>query len=614
VKLARWVIGLLSSAPAAMALAQPPAAEHFVSFPHRHNQYVEVRLQLPVDGGDVELAMPSWTPGSYLIRDYAAQVERLRARGGEGRPLEVEKIAKNRWRVAAGDEQAIVVDYAVWAGELAVHTNWVEADHALLNGAGMFLYSAASRDWPQYLDIDLPPEWKRVHTALPQASAEHRFLARDYDELIDSPVLAGNAPEYRFSAEGHEYVLVNQGETGLWDGARAAQDAGRIVSAVQAFWGVNPFDRPYLFLNVIAEGSGGLEHDHSTVLLATPWQMRYREDYIRWLSLLTHEFFHAWNVRRLRPRALLDYDYDREVYTRELWLAEGLTSYYDNLLLFRSGVISVEEYLALLASEIHTYETAPGRQVRSAELASFDAWIKHYKPDANSINSVVSYYRKGALIGFVTDTMLRRVSRHRVSLDTVMRDLYRLYGPAGSRGEGYPARSFEALVEAAAGAEARSRVETLLTTVEDPDIDQALGWYGLQLDRSPLRTAAEAAGRPVPVDFGLVWRQNVPNLVAEVVVQGGTGAAAGILPADELLAINDTRVTRDNLADRMQRLAPGETVNLLLARHGRVFTLPVRVQHAIPEKYLVSIRPDVGRREKERLETWLGVALKFVKN
>jgi len=607
----KLLVAVLLSLSALAATAQPAQVSHQISFPDRQNQYVDVRTRMPVEADAVELSMPNWTPGSYLIREYAAQLERLKASGAGDKPLTVRKVSKNHWLVSCPGEREINVSYSIWAGELGVNTSWVEMDFALLNGAGIFLFSQASRSLPQSVSVKLPPEWKQMQTALPGAGGAGQYLAGDYDELIDSPMLIGNAPEYRFTVGGGDYILVNQGETRLWDGAKSAEDAARIVSAVQAFWQVNPLDRPYYFLNVIADGTGGLEHDYSTVLLADAWQMRYRDEYVRWLALVTHEFFHAWNVRRMRPESLNNYDYDQEAYTRELWLAEGLTSYYDNLLLLRSGLITVEEYFALLASEIHSYETTPGRRIRSAELASFDAWIKHYKPDANTINSAVSYYRKGSLIGFVTDMAIRRETSLQSSLDMLMREMYRQYGPQADRGKGYPSGAFETLVESLAGKQVRQQVAQLLTTIEDPDIDNALQWYGLALDRAPLKTAAVAAGRPVPAGFGVLWDPQSPVLLAEAVLQGSTGARAGILPADELLAIDGFRVTKDTLAERMLYLTPGESVDLLLVRHGRVITVPVAVEEAIPEKYLITIRPDINRRQKERMSAWLGVNLKF---
>jgi predicted metalloprotease with PDZ domain len=559
--------------------------------------------------------MPNWTPGSYLIRDYAANVEGLQARGETGTMLSVRKLAKNHWQVEAAGEKQIEVTYSVWAGELAVNAAWVESGFAVLSGAGIFLYNEHTRRMPQHVIVNLPESWPTVHVALPQQENTNGFLAQDYDELVDSPILAGNSSAYPFNVDGQDYMLVNQGDEIFWDSTQAAADLQRIVRSIQQFWQNNPLDRPYLFLNVISMGSGGLEHDSSTVLMSSPWQMRSRGDYVRWLSLAAHEFFHVWNVRRLRPQALSHYDYEHETYTRELWIAEGLTSYYDNLLLFRSGLISVDEYLGLLADEMLKYETSPGRKVRSAEEASFDAWIKHYKPDANSINSDASYYRRGSLIGFVADQKIRRATNDKHSLDDIMRDLYRLYGSSVSgASEGYPPGAFEALVEQRAGESISREISSLLTTVTDPDVDAALDYYGLLLEREPVGRASEATGTIVPTDFGLVWSITQPALLVESVVRGGSGAEAGVLPGDELLAINSHRVDRFNIQDRMLRLQPGEVVELLLARNARVLTLPVRVQNAIPEKYRINIQPDINRREKLRMENWLGLQLSFRRN
>lgn len=608
---AAWLSVLASTALHAEQLI----VDHQLSFENRKNQYVEVNLSMPVDSPVVELRMPNWTPGSYLIREYAANVEGMQARGASGAELALTKIAKNHWRVEATGEKQIEVSYSVWAGELAVNAAWVESGFAMLNGASVFLYSEHTRSMPQHLTVRLPESWSTVYIALPGLESADRFVARDFDELVDSPILAGNSTSYPFTVDGQEYSLVNQGDQTFWDSAQAAADLQRIVRSVQQFWQDNPLERAYLFMNVISAGSGGLEHDHSTVLLSSPWQMRSRGDYIRWLGLASHEFFHVWNVRRMRPQALSEYEYDREAYTRELWLAEGLTSYYDNLLLFRSGLITVDEYLGLLADEILKFETSPGRKVRSAEEASFDSWIKHYKPDANSINSDVSYYRRGALIGFVADQRIRQATNDKLSLDDIMRDMYRLYGPdAGDSPGGYPPRAFEALIEQRAGERVSREIHSLLTSVDDPDVDSALDYYGLLLEREPTKRIAEATGTPVPTDFGLVWNTTQPALLVESVIRGGSGAEAGVLPGDELLAINSHRVDRFNIQDRMLRLQPDEVVELLLVRNARVLTLPVRVQNAVPEKYRVNVQPDINRRDKQRMEDWLGLQLSFRRN
>jgi predicted metalloprotease with PDZ domain len=583
---------------------------HEVSFPERDNQYVRVTSTWPVGGSSVELAMPSWTPGSYLIRDFAAQVEDLQARGPEGQLLDVRKTSKNRWRIETPNSGELTVSYRVWAGELSVSTSWVESGQALLNGAGIFLYSEHSRRWPQQVRVRLPEDWAGVFTALPESTERGVFVARDYDELVDSPIAAGNMRRYQFQVRGWPYALVVSGTAPQWNGERALGDVAAIVEAQQEFWGGNPLEREYLFLNFFMGPFGGLEHDHSTVLMSDAWRLAEKKEYIKWLGLVSHEFFHAWNVRRMRPQALADYDYDAETYTRELWLAEGLTSYYDDLLLFRAGVLDVSDYFELLAQVISTYESMPGRQVRSAEQASFDAWIKHYKPDDNSINSTVSYYRKGAVIGFVTDTAIRRETNNRSSLDTVLRRMYARYGPDGPGKGAYPPGAFEAVVEEVAGPRVRGFVESLLRSTDAPDVDGALAWYGLRLDRTPKRTQPDG-DEATPGGFGIVWDATGTRLLAEQVLLGYSGADAGVIPGDELIAIDGVRITPEDHVARIQRLRPGQIVKLTLARHERLFTLSVDVQQAIADTYAIVASTDLKRSEKRRLEAWLGRDLRF---
>ncbi len=606
------VLCALVFAQAVTALhAQEFLASHTLSFPQYKNQYVHVILTLPVNGDQIELSLPNWTPGSYLIRDYATHLESFESSGEDGQQLDQIKVAKNRWRISTAGIRELTVSYDVWAGKLHVGSSWISSDFALINGAGVFLYTEESRNWPQQVVVNKPASWSTVHTTLKPGPVANEFLARDYDELIDSPIVAGNAPYYPFEVDGQEYALVNTGETGWWNGKRSARDIATLVKAQQKFWGVNPFDREYLFLNFQLESRGGLEHDHSTVLMSSKWAMRDSKDYIKWLALVSHEFFHSWNVRRMRPEALARIDYDKEVYTRELWLAEGLTSYYDNLLLFRSALIDVNDYLELLAAEFRNYETTPGRKVRSAELASFDSWIKHYVPDANGVNSTVSYYRKGSLIGFVADSAIRRETGGKASLDTVMRKMYSLYGPDGQGRGSYPPGAFEAVVESVAGPDVRVMIDELLQTTTDPDLDEALDWYGLKLDRAPARSAAKKSGSPAPAGFGLTWGKEDSLLIVEHVILGSTGAAAGILPGDELLAINGSRMTVKNIDKRVRQLLPGETVELTLVRQEQLLTLPVRVQSAIPENYVIKLKSDIGFRQKARLKAWLGRDLKF---
>jgi predicted metalloprotease with PDZ domain len=590
--------------------AQTEAIQHKVSFSDRQSQYADVSLQLAVSSEQTELAMPNWIPGSYLIRDFAGQLERFQAFGENDQALMVEKTAKNRWTINTAGVKTLRVQYSVWAGELGVRANYVSPDFALLNGAGLFLYNEETRDLPQTVAISLPDTWSKIYTSLVEDGES--YLAQNYDELVDSPFLLGNAPSYAFNVDEQDYLLVNQGETAMWDGSKSAQDVASVVSAAQNFWGTNPLDRAYVFLNIIAQGGGGIEHDYSTVLMTDRWRMKKRQEYIGWLSLVSHEFFHVWNVRRMRPQALIRYNYEQETHTRELWLAEGITSYYGNLLLARSGLITVEEYLAELAGGFHQYETRLGSQIQTVEQASFDTWVKAYKPTANSRNSTVSYYGKGSLIGFVTDMLIRQKTDHRFSLDDLMRKMYEQYGPAGSKGRGYPPGTFENLLEEMTDADTRQWVESWLDTTSDPDIDLALQWYGLELERFPARSAALEADKPEPVDFGLIWSSDSTALVVESVINGGAAAQTGILPGDEILAINQERVNKGNIEDIITRLVVGDTAEFLLARHGLVLPkFDISPSPATSDKYLITVSENIDENQKSHLSAWLATELDF---
>ncbi|MEE4216533.1 MAG: PDZ domain-containing protein [Xanthomonadales bacterium] len=602
--LAFFCLLLVVVSPGAFAM-EGSQVRHQVSFARAANQYVHIESTFPVEQGRVEFAMPVWTPGSYLVREYSAHLEQLVVSASSGDLLASRKIAKNRWVAEVNEAGEITLAYDIWAGELNVGANWVDSSLALLNGAGVFLYTDASRSLPQMVEVNLPADWPNVHTSMDREGDGNRFIARDYDELVDSPIVAGKTVEYHFEVDGQAYGLVQSRENRFWDGARAVEDAAKIIKTQQAFWGINPFTKRYLFLNLFVGSHSGLEHDHSTVLMTDPWVMRDDHDYRRWLGLVSHEFFHAWNVRRMRPAALSEYDYEQESYIRELWLAEGLTSYYDNLLLFRSGLIDVPDYLESLAREIRNYETTPGREVRSAELASFDTWIKHYRTDENTINSTVSYYRKGAVIGFVTDTAIRRATDSDASLDTVMRRMFLRYGTR--QNGGYPPGAFEQIVEEVAGQEVRVMVEEMIRETSDPDVDSALEWYGLGIDRNP---SFNGSGPPL-AGLGIEVGREGSALLVEQVVAGYSGAEAGLLPGDELIAIDGNRVNASNYDKLLARLRPEEGVELTLARHGRLLTVRAELREAIPAIYTIAPLDRIRTRQKSRLEQWLGRELVF---
>ncbi|MGD9021820.1 MAG: hypothetical protein PVF46_08485 [Lysobacterales bacterium] len=577
-----------------MAAAQSAVVRHTVSLPDHQEQLIQVRSEFPVEATETELYMPNWTPGSYRIREFAANINTLSATAGDGRALVARKVAKDRWRVVTDGVETLVVDYEVFTPDLNVSTSWASREFTLINGASVFLYTEASMALPQLLVVEAGGERGDAFSALPGTAGA--FRAANYDELVDNPVVVAPAPAFRFVHDDHEYVLLNVGHNESWDGQKAAGDVRKIVAEMQSFWDINPLQRPYWFMNLAVGGRGGLEHDHSTVIISNRRAMRDRNTYIAWLGVVAHEFFHVWNVRRMRPTPLGEYDYQNEQYTRQLWLAEGLTSYYDSLLLSRAGLITPEEYLELLARDIHRLESAPGRLLRPVTEASMDTWIRHYRPNANSVNSTISYYTKGAVIGFVLDSYLRRESKGRSNLDDVMREMYRRYAS-----EPYPPGAFAALIEEVGGSDAAELLGGLLYDTADPDMDEALDWYGLMVERTVNGNGAEPGS-----GFGILWEEGGSDMVVRTVRSDGSGALAGLVPGDEVLAIGGERLRRDNFDELMKSFDPGEQTTLLISRRGKVSNLDLTLDTAKPDRYEIKVQSGFGNRHLRRLQNLLG--------
>ena len=591
--------------PALMLLADVVMAaqevRHTVSYPQYREQYFLVRSEFPVVAPVTEVIMPNWTPGSYRVREFAANLDKISAVSASGKDLVVRKTSKDRWQIKTDGVSTLIVDYEVFTPDMNVSTSWASRNFSLINGASVFLYTEASRHLPQALSIDAESDRGDIFTAMPATTDDSVFLAANYDELVDNPVALAESPAYRFKVDGTGYVLANVGENNFWDGQKASDDVEKIVRETQSFWRKNPLQRPYWFLNFAVEGRGGLEHDYSTVIMTGRRQMQDREAYIRWLSVVAHEFFHVWNVRNMRPAALAEYDYQHEQYTSQLWLAEGLTSYYDNLLLSRAGLIKPEEYMELLAKDIHRLENTPGRKLRPVTEASLDAWIRHYQPNSNSVNSTVSYYTKGAVIGFVLDTYLRKQSKGRKSLDDVMREMFDRYS-----NNAYTNDDFAQVVVEVGGEDALKFLSPLLSTTVDPDVDSALDWFGLKLSREPIAKDAKPNAVPVETGFGVIWDEKQANPVVKAVLAGSSGARAGLLARDEVLAIGGERLTKSRLASLMTSFDPGEKTTLLVARRGKIMTLDVELETAIPERFDIVVQSGFGKRHISRLRRLLG--------
>ena len=581
------------------------AISYTLRFPEPHSHYLEVEATIPVAGEpELELMMAVWTPGSYLVREFAGNLESISAKTPSGRQLTIENTRKNRWQVATGGASSVILSYRVYSREMSVRTNWVDADFALINGAPTFITLAELRPRPHDVAIELPSGWGLTVTALPPAPGgrTNRYRAADFDTLIDSPIVAGNPEVYEFTVGGTPHQLVNIGEDGLWDGEQAAQDVELIVREQLELWGSIPYER-YVFLNLITESGGGIEHKDSTVLMTSRWQMRDRKRYLDWLTLVSHELFHAWNVKRLRPVELGPFDYESEVHTRSLWVAEGLTVYYGALLVHRAGLSSREEYFAELSEEIRRLQTTPGRLVQSVEQASYDAWIKFYRQNENSRNTTVSYYTKGAVIGFLLDAKIRRVTGGARSLDDAMRLAYERY--SGERG--FTPHEFRTTVEEALGTDANLDpwFERVLESVEELDYSESIEWFGLDFAVSESSETVDDDDTP-PAWVGLSTRTDGERLVVSEVRRDTPGFNAGFNVGDEILAIDDYRVRAGDWARRLRLYRSGEETSVLVARRERLVRLDVTFGARPEAPWDLGPQSAQTAPQGYRVDAWLG--------
>lgn len=590
----------------------PEPISYTLRFPAPETHLVEVEGRFPTAGrAALDLAMAVWTPGSYLVREYAKHVEGLAATAEDGRPLAVAKTAKNRWRIAAAGAARVVVRYRLYAREMSVRSDFVDAGFALLNGAPTFLSPVTPdggfRPSAYEVRLVLPPAWKTSVSALaPLPGVEHGYRAEDFDTLVDSPIYAGNPEIHGFEAGGRPHLLVDEGAAGgeeIWDGERAAADLARLATEEIAFWGGAPYAR-YVFFNLITEEVGGLEHKSSTVLMTSRWKARTREGRLDWLRLAGHELFHAWNVKRLRPVELDRFDYEREVYTQGLWMAEGLTSYYEDLLLARAGLATREEYLKRLSKQIETLQSTPGRLVQSLRAASYDAWIKYYRRDENFVNTGTSYYTKGAVVGFLLDARIRRATRGDRSLDDVLRASFRRY--SGERG--FTEADLRQTVEEIAGRAVGDWLERTVATAEELDYQEALDWLGLRftIDRSRDGGDDPEEARKEPAGWlGIETELQKSRLVVTAVKRGMPAYKAGVNVGDEILAIGDYRVPPESWAERLKAYRPGERATLLVARRERLTRLPIVFGEKPARRWKLEVEPKATPDQKTHLAAWL---------
>jgi predicted metalloprotease with PDZ domain len=482
-----------------------------VKFPAPDTRIAEVEAVFPTDKrAAIELMMPIWSPGFYRVEDYASRVQSLSARASDGRALVVEQTQKNRWRVQTGGASTAHVSYKLLCNGRSVTTNWVGEDLLVLNGAAAFITLVERARRPHEVRLELPPQWKRAMSGLeaaPDGQPNH-FRAADYDTLVDSPIVAGALSVRGFEVEGSKHQLVDAGDFKKWEGERGAQDLEKIVRETRRYWGFLPFKR-YVFLNVFRQGGGGLEHGASTLLTSSP---NMTTPTLRWLSFVSHEYFHAFNVKRLRPVELGPFDYERPPTTGSLWISEGLTTYGADLILARAALCSAQDFLSLLSSNITSLQNSPGRLKQTLEQASLDVWNSGTSGVGRDTKNLISYYVKGPVVGFLLDAKIQRVTGGRKSLDDVMRLAYKRYSGA----HGFTPEQFRKTAEDVAGVDLKEWFRKAISSAEELDYTEALDWFGLRFAQATERRPDNAWRLEIRADASAAQKRRLQKWLGTV--------------------------------------------------------------------------------------------------
>ena len=582
--------------------SQPSVAQlqYEVDLKDSAHRYVHVTLSFSPQGDETELMMAVWTPGSYLVREYARHIDSMVVADEKGKPLPFRKTRKNRWLVESKNTKQVNVSYRLYCNEQSVRTNFVNHDYAVLNGAPTFITIPDRLDQEHRVSLKLADGWKRSATSLTPSDDPHVYKATNFDELVDSPIVAGNISVYTFQAGGARHELVNVGEQGMWDGSKAAADLKKIVLAQQELWGNVPYDR-YLFLNVICDGGGGLEHDNCTLVLSGRWAFREKSRYQRWLSLCSHEFYHTWNVRRLRPKPLMNYDYENEIYTDGLWIAEGITSYYQNLELIRAGLISKDKFISGLSREIESVQKTDGRKFQSLRDSSFDTWIKFYRPDENSKNTRISYYAKGTVAAFLLDMKIRSLTDNEKSLDDVMRKMYEKYSK-----KGYTSADFRKLASQVAGKKLDDWFANAIDSTDELQFDSSLTFMGIKIpDAAQPDSDADADADKAPSKTPTIGASFARSQVSRV-VPGSQAWQLGLVTGDEVLAINGFRLD-GSFAERLKQYQIGDRIELLMSRDGRLFSETFILERLQTKDWSIDFEPKLSKEQTMRINVWLGI-------
>ena len=530
-----------------------------VTMPNPHTHYYEVKMSVSnYEKESFDIQMPVWAPGSYLIREFSKNIEDLSASSNKT-PIKTEQLNKNTWRIYS-NQKNVTISYLVYAYEMSVRTSFLDASHGYFNGSSMFMFIDELKNDKSTLTIIPYKDWKKVSTSLTKiADNEFKYEAPNYDILVDSPVEIGNHVTFDFTSAGVVHHVAMYGE-GNYDIERLKTDMAKITDAATQVFGENPNKEYTFIIHNLTVGSGGLEHLNSTTLQVNRWT--YDEDHYKgFLSLVAHEYFHLWNVKRIRPITLGPFDYNNENYTDLLWVMEGFTSYYDELLLYRAGFYSEDEIIRKFNGSINSIENQPGNKVQPVADASFNAWIKAYRPNENSYNTTISYYTKGSVVANMLDLMIINATKGKKSLDQVMQLLYNEYYKKQNRG--FTIEEMQTTLETVSGLELTNFFNDYIFDVKSFDYPTLFGYANCKIET--VTNTDPSLGISTSGNF------------IKRVIRNSSAYDGGLNVDDEIIAIDGFRVAGD-VAELIANKQVGDKIMVTISRDNIIQKLEIELK------------------------------------
>lgn len=541
-----------------------------------------------LSGDSLTLTFPTWSPGSYLIRDFASQLESFSAHSA-GRPITWEKVSKCHWLLHPKNKKEVTVSYRIYANELNVRGCYADSELVLINSPSVFVFPDDNSSLPLTLKINTPKSWD---LNLAKKSKGGKYVFKNFDELFDTPILsATKLDRLNFSAGKTKYVVAIWGNYNL-DQKKLIEDIKKIVSAETRVFRENPCHEYHFQVLFIPDKYGGLEHSHSSTNIFDGSKLHNPGEYKKFLSLLAHEHFHLWNVKRVRPMALGPFDYTQENYTHDLWVAEGITSYYDDHTLFRAGLFSQTEYLKLVSDNITKLESQKAYRVNSLSESSFDAWIRFYKPTENSMNTTANYYLKGALVMMLLDLYLIKYSRAKYSLDDVMLALYKLYKSRPEVGI-TRAEFFDQILKLVPNFPVNQFVSHFIDGTKAVAWPNTLAGFGIDVKK----TKASDANF-----LGVILEQKGQKVFIKNMAEDSPAYKSILQPQDEIIAINDQRF--DSLSQFDQFLKYPE-ISVLFSRLDKIHTCRIATQKNSHHDYKLELLKKMSPEQKKYLNKFL---------